>query len=96
MDWVAQTRGDGLGYDVLSFAPDGRERWIEVKTTNAGPSTPFLISRNELDVWKANIERFVLVRLFRFSAHAEFYEVSGDPESRLDLEPAVWLGRSAQ
>ena len=30
---VSETRGDGLGFDVLSFDESGRERLIEVKTT---------------------------------------------------------------
>ena len=36
IEYVAKTKGDGLGYDVLSFDPSGRERFIEVKTTTFG------------------------------------------------------------
>jgi hypothetical protein len=32
--WVSAEDGDGAGYDILSFEPNGRERLIEVKTTN--------------------------------------------------------------
>lgn len=48
VEHVSRTRGDGLGYDVLSFDADGRERYIEVKTTAFGQETPFYVSRNEL------------------------------------------------
>lgn len=41
VEHVAETVGDGLGYDVLSFDEDGKERFIEVKTTAYGKSTPF-------------------------------------------------------
>ncbi|MES3011743.1 MAG: DUF3883 domain-containing protein [Pseudomonadota bacterium] len=34
VDHVSQSKGDGLGYDVLSFDADGKERFIEVKTTS--------------------------------------------------------------
>src|SRR5258708_24820648 len=44
--WVAVEDGDGAGYDVLSFYPGGRERFIEVKTTNGSARTPFFLSRN--------------------------------------------------
>lgn len=32
--WVSEEDGDGAGYDIASFAPDGSSRLIEVKTTN--------------------------------------------------------------
>ena len=32
VEHVAGSRGDGLGYDVLSFEVSGEERFIEVKT----------------------------------------------------------------
>jgi len=45
--WASEEKGDGLGYDIGSFAPDGRPRLIEVKTTNGWERTPFHITRNE-------------------------------------------------
>ena len=32
--WVSEKDGDGAGYDIASYAPDGQRRLIEVKTTN--------------------------------------------------------------
>jgi hypothetical protein len=46
--WVSEEDGDGGGYDIASFATDGRLRLIEVKTTNGWERTPFHISQNEL------------------------------------------------
>ena len=48
--WVSEEDGDGAGYYIASFGPDGRERLIEVKTTNGWERTPFHITRNELAV----------------------------------------------
>ena len=48
VEHVAASQGDGLGYDVLSFESNGRERLIEVKTTAFGELTPFYVSRNEI------------------------------------------------
>ena len=42
--WVSEEDGDGAGYDIASFAPDGRARLIEVKTTNGWERTPFHIT----------------------------------------------------
>jgi hypothetical protein len=44
----AQTKGDGLGYDILSFFVDGREKYIEVKSTTGALKTSFYLSKNEL------------------------------------------------
>ncbi len=93
VEWVSHTRGDGLGYDVLSFTPDGEETWIEVKTTNSGRSAPFLITRNELAVWRANPDRYQLVRVFGFAGLPRLYRLTGPPDERLDLEGAVWEAR---
>lgn len=48
VEWVSRTKGDGLGYDVLSFDEGGQERFIEVKGTRGGPQTPFYLSAREL------------------------------------------------
>jgi hypothetical protein len=50
IEQISVTRGDGAGFDVLSFSAPGRERLIEVKTTSYGDHTPFFVSRNELEV----------------------------------------------
>ena len=47
IEWVSQTIGDGLGYDIRSFFIDGSPKYIEVKTTTRGKFTPFIISFND-------------------------------------------------
>ena len=48
--WTANDLGDGAGYDIASFRPDGTPVHIEVKTTNCGVRTPFHITRWEVEV----------------------------------------------
>ena len=60
VEHVSQTKGDGLGYDVLSFDASAKERFIEVKTTSFGKETPFFISRNEVEFSRANDAHFQL------------------------------------
>ncbi len=55
--------GDGAGYDIASFQPDGRCRLLEVKTTNSLERTPFHIMSNELAVAEANCAEWCLFRL---------------------------------
>ena len=39
--WISQEDGDGAGYDIASFFPQGKSRLIEVKTTCGWERTPF-------------------------------------------------------
>jgi len=48
IEWTAQIRGDGAGYDLQSFNADGSTRLIEVKTTGLGKYFPFNVTVNEV------------------------------------------------
>ncbi len=73
--WVSQLDGDGAGYDIESFALDGRSRLIEVKTTNGWERTPFLITRNELKVAEDRRADWCLFRLWNFSREPKAFEL---------------------
>lgn len=73
--WVSEEDGDGAGYDIASFAPDGRARLIEVKTTNGWERTPFHISRNELAVAEQRQADWCLMRLWNFSREPKAFEL---------------------
>ena len=60
---VSAEDGDGLGYDVLSFFENGREKYIEVKSTTASLNTPFYLSRNELGFLKEHDEDAFIYRV---------------------------------
>jgi len=64
---VAKSKGDGLGYDILSYDLEGNELFIEVKTTKGNQTSPFYITRNELmqSLQKKNFYR--LYRLYNFN-----------------------------
>lgn len=90
VDHVAETQGDGLGYDVLSFETDGRKRYIEVKTTAHDAATPFFVSLNELEFSREQSERFRLYRLFHFRTAPKFFELSGLIEQHCHLDTATY------
>ena len=73
--WVSEEDGDGAGYDIASFAPDGRPRLIEVKTTNGWERTPFHISRNELAVAEERRSEWSLFRLWNFAREPKAFEL---------------------
>lgn len=93
VEHVAATQGDGLGYDVLSFEENGRERLIEVKTTAFGELTPFFVSRNELARSETDAERYRLYRLFDFRERPRLFDLPGAITSHCVLDPVSYLAR---
>ncbi len=80
VDHVSVSRGDGLGYDILSFDTDGRERYIEVKTTAFAKETPFFISRGEIQFAKDHEELFHIYRLYEFRKAPKLFDLAGSVE----------------
>lgn len=87
VEHVSQTRGDGLGHDILSFETDGRERYIEVKTTAYLAETPFFISPNEAAFSDAHAEQFHLYRLFDFRHSPRMFVLPGAVGTHCRLDP---------
>ena len=85
--WVSEEDGDGAGYDIASFAPDGQARLIEVKTTNGWERTPFHISRNELSVADERRNEWCLLRLWNFSRDPKAFELRPPLEAHVSLTP---------
>jgi hypothetical protein len=83
--WVSDEDGDGAGYDIASFAPDGRPRLIEVKTTNGWDRTPFHITRNELAVAEARRAEWRLFRLWNFAREPKAFELHPPLDAHVSL-----------
>lgn len=91
VEHIASTQGDGLGYDILSFDRDGRERLIEVKTTAFGKITPFYLTRQELALSHDAQQQFHLYRVFNFRKKPQFFDLSGAVDERCLLNPKNYL-----
>jgi Domain of unknown function (DUF3883) len=85
--WVSEEDGDGAGYDILSFDPKGKERFLEVKTTVGSDVTPFYITRNELALSSERPEAFRLCRVFDFSQRPGMFELAPPLENFVHLSP---------
>ncbi len=90
VEHVSKSKGDGLGYDVLSFEIDGRERLIEVKTTTFGRDTPFFVSRGELALSRGAKDQFHLYRLFEFRKAPRLFDLVGSLEQHCVLDPVTY------
>lgn len=88
VDWVAQTIGDGLGFDVLSFDDTtDAERFLEVKTTGLGKFFPFYVTINEVDCSEDVPDKYHLYRVFDFAKDPRLYILHGSLRQRCVLEP---------
>lgn len=95
VEHVAVSQGDGLGYDVLSFEDDGRERLIEVKTTTFGELTPFHVTRNEVARSQRDADCYRLYRLFDFRRQPRLFSMAGAIDRHCLLEPVTYLASVA-
>lgn len=89
IEHVATSKGDHLGYDILSFEESGKERLIEVKTTQFGPMTPFFATRNEVNVSIELANHYHLYRVFSFQKDAKLFALEGAIGSHCELTPTV-------
>ena len=89
--WISEEEGDGAGYDIASFTPNGRERLIEVKTTNGWEFSPFHISRNELAVANERSSEWCLFRLWNFTRRPRAFELYPPLEAHLSLTATSYL-----
>jgi hypothetical protein len=89
--WTAVVDGDGFGFDIASFEPDGSERLIEVKTTNGWDRTPFHITRNELAVAETRRNEWHLVRLWNFAREPKAFVLRPPLEEHVELTATSFL-----
>jgi hypothetical protein len=90
IEHVSVSQGDQLGFDIQSFDADGKDRLIEVKTTQFGEMTPFFVSRNEIETSDARIEYYHLYRLFNFLREPKMFTLAGSLRRSCRLEPIVF------
>lgn len=93
IDWISDRIGDGAGYDILSFENDERARFIEVKTTNGGSLTPFVVTKNEVEFSEESEDAFCLYRIFEFSSKPQLFILRGPLPSNLELEALDYRAR---
>jgi hypothetical protein len=90
IEWTAQLRGDGAGYDISSFNADGGTRLIEVKTTGLPKYHPFIVTGNEVRCSQARPDEFHLYRVFNFGPAARLYMLPGELSSTCHLDPTQY------
>ncbi len=87
--------GDGAGFDIHSFEPDGADRFIEVKTTAYGKQTPFFVSRNEVATSRELADSYHLSRVFLMRTEPHLYSVRGSLSEAFRLQAELFSVRVA-
>jgi hypothetical protein len=91
VEWVTQTAGDGLGFDVRSFDDaDDSEKLVEVKTTGLGKFFPFYVTANEVRCSEDQAGKFHLFRVFDFAQSPRVYVLSGSLRRTCRLEATAF------
>lgn len=90
IDHVSKTKGDFVGFDILSFEASGREKFIEVKTTQYSAMTRFFTSSNEVEVSQRHADQYLLYRLFNFDKQPKFFVLAGSLRDTCQLSAASY------
>lgn len=95
LKYSAVNEGDGLGYDITSFA-DGREIYIEVKTTTGDFWNGLIFTKNELNAMRELGENYYLYRIFHFdinsnSGKLKIFKGREEIETEFDFSPQTFL-----
>lgn len=85
VEHVAKMRGDGEGFDILSFEETGRERLMEVKTTKYAAETPFFVTANEVGVSENREDEDHLYRVYGFRSNPSLFTLRGALPRRFQL-----------
>jgi hypothetical protein len=93
VEWTSDVHGDGAGYDIRSFEPDGSDRLIEVKSTKGGPTTDFYITRTEREVSVERPDAWRLYRLHTLPTNPRLFVLPPPLEHSVRLEPESWRAR---
>lgn len=92
VEHVSQTKGDGAGFDILSFDNQKNEKFIEVKTTQLGKESPFYYTRNELEFSKKRDAQYNLYRVFNFQKKPLFYQLKGALDQSCESISTEFMG----
>lgn len=85
--YVAQ-EDDYAGYDIKSFSEEGKEIFIEVKTTNGNSSQPFFLSASEYRKATEFCEKYFIYRIYNINKNPKYFVLSVDKLDKLKMEAA--------
>lgn len=92
VEWISKEKGDGTGFDILSRYSNGKDKYIEVKSTKLSKETPFFFTRKELQFSIDHSNDFHLYRIFGIEEQAKMFIKRGDFNSICYFVPMTFKG----
>ena len=92
VEWISKEIGDGAGFDILSKYSNGRDKYIEVKSTKLSKETPFFFTRKELYFSIDHSNDFHLYRVFNIEEQTKMFIKKGDFNSICHSIPMTFKG----
>ena len=86
----ASKEDDSLGYDIRSYEKNGKDRFIEVKTTNYTRYAQFYVTNNEVKVSEKLAKKYYLYRVFHFGKAPSFFRMKGSLDKNFKLDPSAF------
>jgi hypothetical protein len=96
---VSAIEGDGAGYDIESFTPEGEAKYIELKTTRGPLTTSFFISANEVEFARRHRDNYHLYRVYHYEDSdnfGRFFVGTGEVEQMFELTPTQYRADRSQ
>lgn len=93
VEHISITKGDGVGYDILSYDLEGKKKFIEVKATKCGKGTPFIATINEIEFSKKYSDNYFLYRVYDLDINrksGELYILRGSIEDNFKIIPTQY------
>jgi len=92
IEWISKEKGDGAGFDILSKYANGKDKYIEVKSTKLSKESPFFFTRQELQFSINHSNDFHLYRLFNIEKQVNMFIKKGDLNSICRSIPLTFKG----
>ncbi len=92
VEWVSDTQGDGLGYDIKSVQANGKDKYIEVKTTKLAGTVPFYFTDNELKFSQRHSHSYYLYRVYNFYMAPKLFIRQGAFNDFCHITPTNYTG----
>jgi hypothetical protein len=92
VSWISNEYINTAGYDIQSKNGNGTNRFIVVKTTKLGKSTPIYFTKNEFNFSREKTKQYFLYRVYNVRLRPRLFVKNGSLEAICHVEPILYKG----